>query len=57
MACTKATVSKLTRGKASYKYLGAKTARKTPVKRTYKKRRFKPSSKWIAKITVKLLSY
>ena len=57
MACTKATVSKLTRGKASYKYLGAKTARKTPVKRTYKKRRFKPGSKWIAKITVKLLSY
>ena len=57
MACTKATASKSTGGKAPHKYLSAKAARKTPVKRTQKKRRFKPGSKWIAKTTVKLFSY
>ena len=57
MARTKATASKSTGGKAPRKRLGAKAARKTPVKRTYKKRRFKPGSKLIANMTVKLLSY
>ena len=57
MACTKATASKLTGGKALYKYLDVKIVRKTPVKRTQKKRRFKPGSKWIAKMTVKLFLY
>ena len=57
MAHTKATASKSTGGKAPHKHLGAKAARKTPVKRTQKKRRFKPGNKWIAKMTVKLFSY
>ena len=57
MAHIKVTVSKSTGGKAPYKYLGTKAARKTPVKRTQKKRRFKPGSKWIAKMTVKLFLY
>ena len=56
MAHIKVTVSKSTGGKAPYKYLGTKAARKTPVKRT-QKRRFKPGSKWITKMTVKLFSY
>ena len=57
MVYIKATASKSTRGKALYKYLGVKAVRKTPVKKTQKKRRFKPGSKWIAKMTVKLFSY
>ena len=57
MVCIKATASKSTGGKALYKHLNAKAARKTPVKRIQKKRRFKPGNKWIAKMTVKLFSY
>ena len=57
MVYIKATASKSTRGKALYKYLGVKAVRKTPVKKTQKKRRFKPGNKWIAKMTVQLFSY
>ena len=56
MARTKAIARKSTGGKAPRKCLGAKAARRNPVKRNHK-RRFKPGSKWIAKMTVKLLSY
>ena len=45
MAHIKATASKLTGGKALHKCLDVKAARKTLVKRTQKKRRFKPGSK------------